>query len=205
MYINWRIITYTTHIKAMTAQAEWRVSYGLETWEFGVVFSGKSNEFSLVRNVRNSCWVHPACCPICTAWAFIQDRWPGRDTNHQIMPSTKVRILCNYTSNPPYVFIVWCLLKCRVIHKERLGRWGLLFRTACTECNETKLHIHEIMVNCITLHHSFKTKTTRAFYKNHPVQEKIYSHPQKTKCQYWHYQTPLRHRTIHAACRHDLH
>jgi hypothetical protein len=24
-----------------------------------------------------------------------------------------------------------------------------------------------------------QTKTTRAFYKNHPVQEKIYSHPQK--------------------------
>lgn len=38
---NWRIITYITLIKDMTALAEWRVSYGLETWQIEFVFFSK--------------------------------------------------------------------------------------------------------------------------------------------------------------------
>jgi hypothetical protein len=188
----------------MTALAEWRVPYGLETWEI---------EFTFVRNVRNSCWVHPACCPIGKVWDFIRDRRPGRDTNHQRMPNNKVEILCNYTSNPPHLLMAWCLLKCRVIRIERPGCWGLRFRKACTECNETKVtHIwtHGELDEFTPFFHSINR--SRITGKNHPGALYVSSctrtnlqSPTKTKCQYWHYQTPLRHPTIHAACRHDLH
>lgn len=185
---NSRIITYTMRIKATTALTEWRVSYGLETWEI---------EFAFVRNVRKSCWVHSACCPIGKLWALIRDRRPGRDTNHQLVPRTNVGILCNYTSNLPHIFIAWCLLKCRVIRIERSGCWGLRFRKACTECNETKVtrvRNHGELDEFTPFFHSITrsritSKTTRALYMNHPVQGQIYSHPQKpnanidtTKC-----------------------
>jgi hypothetical protein len=40
-------------------------------------------------------------------------KWLGHEADHSPLSSAKVKNVCSYTSSPPYVFMMWSLVKHR--------------------------------------------------------------------------------------------
>jgi hypothetical protein len=41
----------------------------------------------------------------------LEEKWPGRESNHSPSSSADVKNPWSYTSTPQYTFMAWCLLK----------------------------------------------------------------------------------------------
>jgi hypothetical protein len=68
---------------------------------------------SLRHRVNKGSGVHKASYPMGTAGYFPRVKRPGREANHSPPSSAEVKSVWPYTSNPPFVFMAWCLVKHR--------------------------------------------------------------------------------------------
>jgi len=68
-------------------------------------------------SIRHRVWTlsvaHPASYPLRTGGFFPGVKRPGREAGHSPPSSTEVKNAWNYTSTPPFFFMVWCLVKHR--------------------------------------------------------------------------------------------
>jgi hypothetical protein len=72
---------------------------------------GRGKRNFLLSGVQTDTRAHPSCCPM-----GISDFIPGvnrqrRETDHPPPSSAEVKNMWSYISIPPYVFILWCLIK----------------------------------------------------------------------------------------------
>jgi hypothetical protein len=75
--------------------------------------SSRNRIFPICHHVQVSSEAHPTSYQIGTRGSSPRDKWPGYEADHSPPPSAKVKNTRNYTSTPPYVFMVWCLIKHR--------------------------------------------------------------------------------------------
>jgi hypothetical protein len=69
--------------------------------------------FSLRQCFRTGSGAHPVSYPTGTMALSSGVKLPGREANHSPPPSAKVKNAWSYICAPPYVFMVWCIIKHR--------------------------------------------------------------------------------------------
>jgi hypothetical protein len=88
-------------------------SYGLDDRSSRVRFPAGAGNFSLHDRVQNGSGAHPALYSVGTGSSFHEVKRRVRQVDHSPPSSAEVKHAWSYTSAPPYVFMVWCLVKHR--------------------------------------------------------------------------------------------
>jgi hypothetical protein len=96
----------------MVAPAVQWLGYGLHNW--GSIRS-RSREvyFSLHHHIQTTSGTHPVSYPMGTGGSFPEDKQLGHEAAHSRPSSPKIKNVWSYTSTPPYVSMVWSLIKHR--------------------------------------------------------------------------------------------
>jgi hypothetical protein len=69
--------------------------------------------FPLHHRVQNGSGAHPASYPMGTSGSFTGVKQPGCEADHPSLSSDDVKNAWSYTSTPPFIFMMWCLVKHR--------------------------------------------------------------------------------------------
>jgi hypothetical protein len=104
--VLWMLLSYL--LRSRDSGVGIATDYGLDDGA-GVRVPVKSN-FSLLEVVQTDCKPHPAFYPKGSGGSFSGVKRPGREADHSTVTSAEVKRAWLYTSTPPYVFMVWCLI-----------------------------------------------------------------------------------------------
>jgi hypothetical protein len=99
-------------MKRNITRRTWKVQEGRMT--IMVIVTRPGNRASVINRVKPSRQIPGPIQPLIqlVSWALSPGlKGTGRETDHSPPSSAEVKNSWNYTSTPPYVFIVWCLIK----------------------------------------------------------------------------------------------
>jgi hypothetical protein len=80
-------------------------------WAVRVQFPAGAGIYPLRHRLCTPSGAHPVSYPMGTRIFSQEVKAAGRETDHSPPSSAEIKNAWSYTSTPPYVFIVWCLIK----------------------------------------------------------------------------------------------
>jgi hypothetical protein len=88
------------------------MGYGQDGQGDGFWFLTGAKDFSDLHSIQTGSGAHPASYPVGTRGLIPQGvEQMECEPDHSPPSSTKVRNWWSYTFTPPYIFLVWCLIK----------------------------------------------------------------------------------------------
>jgi hypothetical protein len=77
-----------------------------------------SVEVSFRQRIQTDYGAHMCSHELGKGYIFPEVKRPGHEADHLPPSSAEVKNVCSYTSTPPYIFMLWCLIK----HRKLLYR-----------------------------------------------------------------------------------